>query len=141
MIEKLHHYEAVVILNPNTTEEFQKSFFQNNKSVIEKFKGELNHLDTWGQRPLANPINKLSRGTYFHATFSAGAGCIAELERQFNINESVLHYMHSRLDDRISLAKHTEDFKELLKESNQRMEEKEQKMKARRDKKVRKPSR
>ncbi len=139
-MNKVYNYEAVIILNPNTTEDFQKGFFKNNKSIIEKFSGEINHIDTWGQRHLANPIDKLSRGTYFHTTFTAGPGCIAEMERQFNINENVLHYIHTRLDDRVTIAKHLESYKELLSESNKRMEEKEQKMRARRDKKVRKPT-
>ena len=107
-MSQVHNYEAVIILNPNTTEESQKKFFQNNKSTIEKFSGDVNHVDTWGQRHLASPIGKYSRGTYFHTTFTAGPNCISELERQFNINEDVLHYIHSRLDDRTPITKHLE---------------------------------
>lgn len=137
----VNNYEGVVILNPNTSEEEQKAFFKKNKEIIEKFSGKLNHLDTWGQRQLANPINKVNRGTYFHSTFTASSECIAELERTMRINDKVLRYLHVRLDNRIPLSKHVEKFKEALVESNKRTEEREAKLQAKKAaRKVRKPS-
>lgn len=118
-------YEAVVILHPDMTEEDQKAFFKKNADIITSFKGSVNHLDTWGKRKLGNPIEKISRGNYFHTTFEATGGAIAELERTMRINDRVLRFQHTRLDDRVSLTKFVEKFKEALVETANRERERE----------------
>lgn len=118
-------YELVVIMHPDASEEDQKSFFRKNKEILQGFKGEINHLDSWGKRRLANPIEKFARGQYFHMTFEAQGAAIAELERTMRINDKVLRFQHTRLDDRISLAKFVEKFKESLVEAANRERERE----------------
>lgn len=130
--EVTRKYEGVVILHPDTTEADQKNLFKRNSDIIKSFKGEMNHLDTWGKRKLANPINKLARGIYFHTTFTAKGDCIKELERTMGINDRVLRFTHVRLDDRVSLAKFVEEFKASLAETIKREQEREAKMQARR---------
>jgi small subunit ribosomal protein S6 len=127
-------YEAVIIMHPDASEEQQKALFQKNKEILKQFKGEFNHVDSWGKRRLANPINKLARGHYFHATFEAEAESIAELERTMNINEQVLRYNHVRLDDRVSLAKHMEAFYDHLKAMREREKEAKSKVKPKKGK-------
>lgn len=123
-------YEAVVLMDSAASEQEQKALFTKNKSIIESFGGKLNHIDTWGVRPIANPIKKHSRANYFHCTFTAEPSAIAELERTMKINEKVLRYHHARLADNTSLAKHVEAFKESLAETNKREKEREAKFKA-----------
>lgn len=118
-------YEAVIIMHPDCSETEQKALFQKNKEILKTFEGDLNHIDTWGRRKLANPINKLTRGIYFHATFEAKGDAIAELERTMRINDKVLRFQHSRLDDRMSLAKYLENFKDSLAETSRREKERE----------------
>ena len=43
-----HPYEAIVILGVNTPEGEQRNILKKNKSIIESFSGEMNHIDTWG---------------------------------------------------------------------------------------------
>lgn len=124
-------YENVIILDPQTPEEDQKNLFKKNQQIIESFGGKVNHVDTWGSRHLTNPIGKLSRGIYFHSTFSAGPSCVAELERTMRINERVLRFMHSRLDERVPLSKHLDRYKESLAQAMQKLEEKDARNKAR----------
>ena len=131
-ISPIRNYESVYILKPDATEEVQKEFFQKNKSIIEKFKGEVHHVDTWGQRHLANEINKYNRGTYFHMTFKADPTCIQELERTMRINDSILRFHHHKLDGRITLDKHMENYKQILVDAKKRAEEKEARSQARR---------
>ncbi len=130
--EVTRKYEGVVILHPDTTEADQKNLFKRNTDIIKTFKGEVNHLDTWGKRRLANPIHKLARGIYFHTTFTAKGDCIKELERTMRINDRVLRFTHVRLDDRVSLPKFVEEFKASLAETIKREQEREAKMQARR---------
>lgn len=124
-------YEVVVLVHPDTSLEDQKELFRKNKATIESFKGSVNSLETWGKRTLATPIGKLKKAIYFHATFEADTQAVAELERTMRINDKVLRFMHTRLDERTSLAKFMEGFKKGLAESAAREKEREAKIQAR----------
>lgn len=121
----LRKYELVVILHPDTTEEEQKSFFKKNREIIQSFSGTIHHLDTWGKRKLGNPIARINRGNYFHMTFEAAGNVVHEIERTMRINDRVLRFQHTRLDDRTSLAKFVEKFKDALTETANRERERE----------------
>ena len=128
--ETIRNYEAVVILHPDLTEEDQKKVFQKNRDIIQQFKGELHSLETWGKRKLANPIKKMSRGTFFHATFKSDGSAIAEMERVMRIDDRVLRFSHTRLDDDITLQKHLENFHQSLADTLAREKEREAKFQA-----------
>lgn len=121
----LRKYELVVIMHPDASEDEQKALFRKNRDIIKSFSGTINHIDTWGKRKLGNMINRLTRGNYFHLTFEATGDAIAELERTMRINDRVLRFQHTRLDDRISLAKFVEKFKDALQETANRERERE----------------
>lgn len=118
-------YELVVIMHPDASEEDQKTLFRKNRDIIQSFEGTINHLDTWGKRKLGNPVDRITRGNYFHMTYESNVGAVAELERTMRINDQVLRYQHTRLDDRISLVKFVEKFKEALVETANRERERE----------------
>jgi small subunit ribosomal protein S6 len=73
----------------------------------------------------------MKKALYFHALFKSEPSAIMELERTMRINEKVIRFMHTRLDDRKPLAKHSEDFKNQLKVSAEREREREAKIQAR----------
>jgi len=128
----LRPYEAVIIVHPDATEEEQKTLFRRNKSIIEEqFGGSVKHLDTWGKRTLCNPINKHRKAIYFHTTFEAEPAAIAELERTMRINDKVLRFVHTRLEDGTDLVAYVENFKKALAESAAREREREAKFQAR----------
>lgn len=124
-------YEVVILVHPDTSVEDQKELFRKNKATIESFNGNINSLETWGKRTLATPIGKLKKAVYFHSTFEADTQAVAELERTMRINDKVLRFMHTRLDERTSLTKFLEGFKKGLSESAAREKEREAKMQAR----------
>jgi small subunit ribosomal protein S6 len=124
-------YEAVIMMDSDSSEQDQKDLFKKNKSIIESFSGEINHVDTWGKRKLANPINDKMRAYYFHTTFKASPDAIKELERTMKINDKVLRVVHTRLSEKLPLSKHVENFKAQLVETLQKEKEKEAKFKAR----------
>lgn len=125
-------YEAVILVHPDATVEEQKALFQKNKATIANFKGSIFSLETWGKRTLATPIGKLRKAVYFHTFFEAGPQAIMELERTMRINDKVLRFMHTKLDERTPLAKHAETFKKGLADSAQREKEREAKAQLRR---------
>jgi small subunit ribosomal protein S6 len=125
-------YEAVILVHPDATVEEQKELFKKNKTTIASFKGSVHTLETWGKRTLATPIGKLRKAVYFHTMFEAGPQAIAELERTMRINDKVLRFMHTKLDERIPVSKHAEAFKKGLSDSAAREKEREAKAQLRR---------
>lgn len=125
-------YEAVILVHPDATQEEQKELFRKNKTTIASFKGSTHTLETWGKRTLATPIGKLRKALYFHTMFEAGPQAIMELERTMRINDKVLRFMHTKLDERIPVSKHAEAFKKGLSDSAAREKEREAKMQLRR---------
>jgi small subunit ribosomal protein S6 len=120
-------YEAVIIVHPDATLEQQKELFKKNKATIESFKGSVFSLDTWGKRSLATPIGKTRKALFFHTLFQASGNVVAELERTMRINDRVLRFTHTRLDERTPLVKHYEAFKNGLAETANREREREAK--------------
>lgn len=124
-------YEVVVLVHPDASLEEQKELFRKNKATISSFKGSIHSLETWGKRNLGSPIGKLKKALYFHSMFEADPQAVAELERTMRINDRVLRFMHTRLDERVPVSKHLEAFKKGLSESAAREKEREAKMQAR----------
>lgn len=128
----LRPYEGVILVHPDATEEDQKTLFSRNKTIIEgQFGGSVKHLDTWGKRQLSNPIEKHRKAIYFHTTFEADPQAISELERTMRINDKVLRFMHTRLEEGTDLNAHLENFKKALADSAAREREREAKFQAR----------
>lgn len=131
-LEQKRHYEVVILMHPDATIEEQKELFRKNKGIIEQFGGSIYSLDTWGKRTLANHIGKSRKAIYFHSAFEAKPAAIAEIERTMRINDKVLRYMHTKLDERVPLSKFMETFKKSIVESANKEKEKEAKIQARR---------
>jgi small subunit ribosomal protein S6 len=121
--ERKRPYESVIIVNPAASEQEQKALFQKNKEIVESFSGSVHSVETWGKRPLANHIDKVQLGAYFHSYFVASPEAILELERTMRINEQVMRFLHVKLDETKSVEKHAENFKVILKESAERQQE------------------
>ena len=89
MSNLISDYETVFILNPNIGDE-------NTKAAVDKFtdliaaNGTVIEKNEWGLRKLAYPINFLDEGYYVLINFQADPQFIAELDRIFNITDSVL---------------------------------------------------
>ncbi len=125
-------YEVVILMHPDSSAEEQKELFKKNKTTIANFKGSIHTLETWGKRNLATPIGKLRKAVYFHSIFEANPQAVAELERTMRINDKVLRFMHTKLDERVPMSKHAEAFKKGLSDSAAREKEREAKQQLRR---------
>ena len=125
-------YEVVILMHPDANLEEQKALFTKNKATIASFKGSVHSVETWGKRNLATPIGKIRKAVFFHSTFEANPQAVMEIERTMRINDKVLRFMHTRLDDRTTPAKHLESFKKGLAESAAKEKEREAKAQLRR---------
>ena len=124
MNQDLKFYEQILVLRPEALESDQKEICQLVAGIIEKEKGEVFRVDTWGSRPIANPkAKKSTRGWYFHLLFSAPPHVIAEIRRQLSINRKVLYFHEERLPKKETPESHIKKFFSALEETAQREKE------------------
>lgn len=83
-------YEVMVILDPDLEERTVQPSLDTYLNVIRSDGGTVDNVDVWGRRRLAYDINKRSDGIYAVVTLTAMPEAVSELDRQLNLNESVL---------------------------------------------------
>ena len=94
---KVNAYEALYIVDMSKGE-------ADCKAVVEKFKtliadnAEVTAVNEWGKRRLAYPINDNPEGYYVVVTFKSEPAFISEIERRFNIDETIMRYLVVKLD-------------------------------------------
>ena len=97
MEKVINSYETMFIVDPTNGDDAIKA-------TVNKFTGlissnaELVEVNEWGKRRLAYPINDLNEGYYVVATFKAEAGVPVELDRNYNIDESIMRSMIVKLE-------------------------------------------
>ena len=85
----ISNYETVFIIDANIGDD-------NIKAAVDKFtdlisaNGTLIEKDEWGRKRLAYPINFKEEGYYVLVNFSSAPSFPLELERVFNITDSIL---------------------------------------------------
>ena len=67
--------------------------------ALKKNGGEIDRVDEWGKRRLAYPINFKNEGYYVLMQFSAKPEFPRELERNFQINENIMRYLVTRIEE------------------------------------------
>ena len=96
----MRNYEVMVILDPNLEERTIAPSLDAFLSVVTKDGGTVGKVDIWGKRRLAFEIDKHAEGIYAVIELSAEPKSVLELDRQLNLNESVLRTKVLRPDAR-----------------------------------------
>ncbi len=96
----LRHYEVMVILDPSLEERTIAPSLDTFLSVVKKDGGSVEKLDIWGKRRMAYEIDKHAEGIYAVIDLQAAPASVQELDRQLNLNESVLRTKVLRPDER-----------------------------------------
>ncbi|MCW2622886.1 MAG: small subunit ribosomal protein [Frankiales bacterium] len=86
----MRHYELMVILDPDLEERTVAPSLETFLNVIRNGGGTVDKVDIWGRRRLAYEINKKSEGIYAVVDLHAEPALVKELDRQLNLNESVV---------------------------------------------------
>jgi small subunit ribosomal protein S6 len=104
----MRRYETISILRPSMNEEEINTVVENSTAIITGDGGRIIDLDRWGMRKLAYPIKKEMQGFYVFCDYSATPEAVAEMERKFRIDDSVLRYMTVKTADVITDEEITE---------------------------------
>lgn len=86
----MRHYELMVILDPDLEERTVAPSLDQFLSVVRQGGGNVEKVDVWGRRRLSYEINKKVEGIYAIVDLHAEPMTVQELDRQLNLNESVL---------------------------------------------------
>ena len=95
----MRRYETIFIASPTLTDEQSDELVKQFEGIIAEQGGELLKTDKWGRKKLAYEVQKFSEGYYTLFEMNAGPDLIAELERRFRNNDSVIKYLSVRLDE------------------------------------------
>jgi small subunit ribosomal protein S6 len=91
-------YETIIIVNPEVTGDAYQSLLEKYKEILNQQSATLHKLDEWGTRNLAYPVRKQTKGSYALFVFDAPPEGLAELERRFRLDESVIKFQSVLLE-------------------------------------------
>ena len=97
MEKVINSYECLFIVDVAKGDETCDATVNKFLSMIEA-NAEVVDVAKWGKRRLAYPINDMPEGYYVVATFKTEPAFPAELERVFNIDETIMRSMIIRLE-------------------------------------------
>ncbi len=97
MEKVINSYECLFIADVTKGDEVTTATVNKFMSLVEA-NAEVVDVADWGKRRLAYPINDMPEGYYTVVTFKSAPEFPSELERLFNIDESIMRSMVIRLD-------------------------------------------
>jgi small subunit ribosomal protein S6 len=104
---RIRHYETMFIVKPTLTEEETQAQIATVKANIEKNGGEIVACDDMGTRNLAYEIEGNKRGYYYVVYFKSPSESIAELERNYRVNENIIRFIFIKYEKKSEVAQWT----------------------------------
>lgn len=95
----MRKFETLLLLSPELSAEQREGIVSGLTAIIEREKGGMVTVDTWGMRDLAYPVHKLMRGFYVRLEYAAPAALVAELERNIRITDGIFKFLTVKLAD------------------------------------------
>ena len=80
----------MLILNPDLPGERHEEMIERVRSIITEAGGTVDHLNDWGRRKIAFPIDRQADGTFIVITCHADAATLDEVERVMTISKDVV---------------------------------------------------
>ena len=94
----MNKYESVIIINPSVDEEGIKAVIAKYTDIINN-EGKVESVNEIGKKRLAYEIMKNKEGYYVVFNFEAKPELIAELERNYRIDDSVMKFITVKKED------------------------------------------
>ena len=97
MEKVINSYECLFIVDVTSGDEVTDATVNKFMSLIEA-NAEIVDVAKWGKRRLAYPINDMPEGYYVVVTFKSAPEFPSEMDRLFNIDETIMRSMIVKLD-------------------------------------------
>jgi small subunit ribosomal protein S6 len=89
----LKRYEVIAIVKTDVSEEDLTAIMERSSNIITERKGVIAKAEKWGKRRLAYEIKKQKDGFYFFIDYAGDGSIVAEMERNFKIDDRILKFM------------------------------------------------
>jgi len=89
----MRNYELTYIIHPDLDDSAFQALNEQIASWISDGGGKIGKSDIWGKKKMAYEIRKQSEGNYVHLQVEMDPSLGAEIERQLQLQESVLRYL------------------------------------------------
>jgi small subunit ribosomal protein S6 len=86
-------YETIYILRADIDADSAERVQARVNDAVERERGKLVKVETWGRRKLAYPLKKHRRGVYVYLRYVGSGGLVAEVERNLKLQDAVVKYM------------------------------------------------
>ncbi len=95
--ELLRDYELVLVISPEASEEELEATLNNISQLISGNGGAVSHVEQWGKRKLAYPIERFMEANYVLTRFKVKPVLSKDLEAKLGISAEVLRHLLIRL--------------------------------------------
>ena len=95
----MRDYELVIIITPEFEEAATADIVDKVKSWITENGGSIESFEEWGRQKFAYLIRKQKEGQYFLFNFKMEPSAVSSLERNFQLQESILRFLIINRDD------------------------------------------
>ncbi len=95
----MNKYEALYVIDAAMEDQARADLIALFQKLVTDNGAEIEKVDEWGKRRLAYPINFKNEGYYVLMQFSAKPEFPRELERNFQINENIMRYLVTRIEE------------------------------------------
>lgn len=89
----MKRYEVIAIVKTDVSEEDLTAIMERSSNIITERKGVIAKAEKWGKRRLAYEIKKQKDGFYFYIDYAGDGSIVAEMERNFKIDDRILKFM------------------------------------------------
>ncbi len=89
----MNAYYLTLVLKPDMEEKASKELLDSLKKKFEKVVKE----DLWGERDLAYPIKKQTKGFYVHLELEADPKVIKDIDKTLKVEEDIIRYLLVRV--------------------------------------------
>lgn len=95
----MRDYELVIIVTPEFDETATAEVVEKVKSWITEAGGSIESFEEWGRQKLAYLIRNHKEGLYYLFNFKLEPSAVSTLERNFNLQESILRFLMINRDE------------------------------------------
>ena len=97
----MRHYEIVFLVHPDQSEQVP-AMIDRYKEMVTAGKGSVHRVEDWGRRRLAYVINNVHKAHYILVNIECDLDVLAEIEKNFKFNDSVLRHLVIRRKEAIT---------------------------------------
>ncbi|MDN5345413.1 MAG: small subunit ribosomal protein [Clostridia bacterium] len=98
----MRNYEVVFVIKPDLEAEATAAVVDKFTQLIADQGGQVIEVDQWGKKRMAYEVRKYREGFYVLMKFKGDPAVTQELERVLKINDEVIRYLITRLEEEAS---------------------------------------